>query len=115
MARRSSNGRLEEALATLIDSQASLASNQATFQANLMAQTAQSDERFARIEGELAEIKAILLRHEQMLQSLPKLSVASSLRLHRLNIPGHVERAQMAQGGVRSQLAEYRTPDRHFR
>jgi hypothetical protein len=72
MARPSSNGRLEEAVATLINSQASLVSNQASFQANLMAQTARTDERFARIEGELAEIKAILLRHEQMPQSLPE-------------------------------------------
>ena len=47
-------------------------SNQASFQANFMALTAGSDERFARIEAELAEIRAILLRHEQMLQSLPE-------------------------------------------
>lgn len=65
MARRSSNGRLEEALVTLI-------SNQASFQANFMALTARTEERFARIEAELAEIRAILLRHEQMPQSLPE-------------------------------------------
>jgi hypothetical protein len=37
-----------------------------------MALTARTDERFARIEAELAEIRAILLRHEQVLQSLPE-------------------------------------------
>jgi hypothetical protein len=79
MARRSNDGRLEEALATLINSQANLVSNQASFQANFMALTARTDERFARIEAELAEIRAILLRHgeillrhEQILQNLPE-------------------------------------------
>ena len=68
MARRSSNGRLEEALAILINNQA-----------NFIAQMARTDERFARIEerfarieSELAEIKKILLRHEQILQALPE-------------------------------------------
>jgi hypothetical protein len=65
MPRRNSNARLEEAVATLI-------SNQASFQANFMALTARTDERFARIEAELGEIRAILLRHEQILQSLPE-------------------------------------------
>ena len=32
----------------------------------------QADERFARIEEELAGIRAILLRHEQILQDLPE-------------------------------------------
>jgi hypothetical protein len=72
MARRNSDGRLDEALATLL-------TNQATFQANFMTLTARTDERFARmderfarIEAELADIRAILLRHEQILQSLPE-------------------------------------------
>jgi hypothetical protein len=79
MPRRSSNGRLDEAIASLI-------SNQAAFQTNFIALTSQlnerfarmderfarSDERFARIETELAEIRAILLRHEQILQALPE-------------------------------------------
>jgi hypothetical protein len=72
MARRSSNGRLDEAIVSLI-------SNQAAFQTNFIALTSQlnerfarSDERFARIETELAEIRAILLRHEQILQALPE-------------------------------------------
>lgn len=75
MATRNRNGRLEEALATLITSQATLASNQAQF----VGQLARMDERFARIEAELkahsaqfADLKAILVRHEHMLQALPE-------------------------------------------
>ena len=37
-----------------------------------MALTARTDERFARIEAELSDIRVILLRHEQILQSLPE-------------------------------------------
>ena len=62
---RKSGDSLETAVATLI-------SNQATFQANFMMLTARTDERFARIEAELAEIRAILLRHEAILQTLPE-------------------------------------------
>jgi hypothetical protein len=73
MAQRKRNhaSQLEEALATLINSQATLAANQASFLAHFLAQTARTDERFSRIESELTEIKAILLRHEHMLQALP--------------------------------------------
>ena len=67
-AKRPSNGRLEEALAALIN-------NQALF----IGQIARVDERFARIENELGEIKSILrehgsilLHHEQMLEALPE-------------------------------------------
>ncbi|MEK7405459.1 MAG: hypothetical protein AAB225_10155 [Acidobacteriota bacterium] len=59
--RRPSNGRLEEALAALIN-------NQALF----VGQLARMDERFARIESELGHIKNILLHHEQMLEALPQ-------------------------------------------
>ena len=61
MPTRNRDGRLEEAIAVLIN-------NQAPF----LAQLARTDERFSRIESELADIKAILLRHEHMLQSLPE-------------------------------------------
>ena len=71
MARRratpTSNGRLEEAMANLIN-------NQAVF----IGQMGRMNERFARIEAELLEIKAILLhsqilqRHEQILEGLPE-------------------------------------------
>lgn len=72
IAKRNSNGKLDEAMVNLAIAQANLAANQAAFQANFMALTARSDERFARIETELAEIRAILARHEQILQSLPE-------------------------------------------
>ena len=55
------NGRLEEALATLIN-------NQALF----VGQLARVDERFARIEAELTAIRTILLHHEQILEALPE-------------------------------------------
>jgi hypothetical protein len=72
MAEQSTNGRLEEAMAELVRVQTSLVSNRAAFQANFLALTAQLNERFARIDTEFAEIRAILLRHEQILQSLPE-------------------------------------------
>jgi hypothetical protein len=56
----------------LLQAQASLVGNQAIFQPNFTALSAQTAERFARIEAELADIRAILLRHEQILQSLPE-------------------------------------------
>ena len=68
MATRNRNGRLEDALATLINSQAILLGQLATL-------STRSDERFARIENELkalGEIKTILVRHEHMLQTLPE-------------------------------------------
>jgi len=66
MARRTTNGnRLEESMATLINTQAS-------FQANFLAMKARIDARFARIEDEFGELRAILVRHEAILQALPK-------------------------------------------
>ena len=65
---KNSSERLEEAMATLINTQAS-------FQANNLALQERMDARFARIEAELAElpqIKAILVRHEAMLEALPE-------------------------------------------
>jgi hypothetical protein len=61
-AKQGSNGhRLEEALATLLN-------NQALF----VGQLGRVDERFAHIESELGEIKAILMHHQGMLQALPE-------------------------------------------
>ncbi len=65
MVRKAANGQLEEAMAVLIN-------NQSNLLAQIAQLTARSDERFYRIESELAEIKAILLRHEHMLQALPE-------------------------------------------
>ena len=52
---------LEQALAVLIQ-------NQAAFVGNLN----ETNQRFARIENDLAQIKTILLRHEQTLNQLPE-------------------------------------------
>ncbi len=66
------NNHLEEAVALLIQNQASFVSNQASFLSQMMELNRISSERFARIEDELANIRAILLRHEQILQGLPE-------------------------------------------
>ena len=68
MPARTQDGKLAEALTHLIHTQA-------TMLGQLTALAARSDERFARIENELkalGEIKAILVRHEHMLQALPE-------------------------------------------
>src|SRR5438105_2140213 len=65
------NGRLEDALATLIQNQATLVQNQASFVARMSeidARVAEMDrinsERFARIE-------ALLIEHSRILKALP--------------------------------------------
>jgi hypothetical protein len=60
------NNHLEEAVALLIQ-------NQASFLSQMMEMNRLSSERFARIEQELANIRAILQRHEQILQGLPEI------------------------------------------
>lgn len=80
--RRTGNGRLEEALAALIQNQAAFLSHLSRMDerfaraderfAKMDERFAKIDECFARIESELEAIKAILLRHEQMLQELPE-------------------------------------------
>lgn len=59
------NNHLEEALALLIQ-------NQASFLSQMVEMNRISTQRFARIEEELAGIRTILLRHEQILQGLPE-------------------------------------------
>ena len=61
-------GNLEQAMALLVQSEASLVQNQASF----LLQLTQTHQRMARIEQDLDQIKAILLRHEQMLNDLPE-------------------------------------------
>ena len=68
MAQRNKNGRLEEAIALLINSQATLANNQAAF----LSATRETQEDMALIRRKLEQIEAILLRHEHMLQALPE-------------------------------------------
>jgi hypothetical protein len=70
-AKSAGKGRLEEALATLIQNQATLVQNQAAFVARIAeidARVAEMDrvnsERFARIE-------ALLLEHSRILKALP--------------------------------------------
>lgn len=55
------NHSLEQALAILIQ-------NQATFVSNLN----ETNQRFARIERDLEQIKGYLIRHEQLLAGLPE-------------------------------------------
>ena len=72
MVRKAANGQLEEAMAVLINNQSSFLTQMTHSNAQIAQLNARSEERFFRIESELAEIKAILLRHEQMLQALPE-------------------------------------------
>jgi len=72
MAAKTTKNGLEQAMIMLIH-------NQAQFVSQMMALNARIDERFERIENELAEIRKILLqhsdilaRHEQILQALPE-------------------------------------------
>ena len=67
--RKARNGnRLEEALAALINNQALFVSQMA----RMDERSGKADERFARIESELTEIKSILLHHQQTLEALPE-------------------------------------------
>jgi hypothetical protein len=77
-AKSTGNGRLEEALANLIQSQATLVQNQAAF----VARIAETDARIAEINAQIAEmerinaerfarIEALLLEHNRILQALP--------------------------------------------
>ncbi len=62
------NSQLAEAIALLIN-------NQAQFllaMSRMDERFSRMDERFSHVESELADIKAILIRHEQMLQALPE-------------------------------------------
>ena len=62
------NETLQAALAQLVQGQAALVQNQLASAAQHTAMVAQ----FARIEREFEEIKAVLLRHERILQDLPE-------------------------------------------
>ena len=80
-ARNQRNGRLEEAMATLLQKQSNLVQNQALFLAQVAEMNHWFDERFARIDDRFARIderlarmderfaqlEAILLQHSQIL------------------------------------------------
>jgi hypothetical protein len=67
-----SQANLLTAQAGLANVQATIEANQAAFQGNLIALERATAERFAHVEVELAEIRAILVRHEQILHDLPE-------------------------------------------
>jgi len=62
------NGRLEEAMATLLQNQASLVQNHISF----LAWRSEIEQRFARIEAILLEHSRILGEHTRILQALPE-------------------------------------------
>jgi DNA repair ATPase RecN len=87
-ARNRTNGRLEEALATLLQNQATLVQNQAAFVAQLRERDremiemqrrfariderfAQVDQRFAQIDQRLANIESVLREYNRILERLP--------------------------------------------
>ena len=62
------NGRLEQAMALLIQNQAAFVLHQQAF----LSQMTQAFERMRNMERRLDAIEATLLRHEQMLIGLPE-------------------------------------------
>ncbi len=70
----SKNGhvRLEEALATLIQTQAAFVSQLAESERHHLEFESQTAQRFARIEGQMAEIIRVLTAHNQLLERLPE-------------------------------------------
>ena len=84
---RSRNGRerLEEAVITLINNQATFTATQAAYQANMVALQAEIRDLERSTNDKFAQIVAILARHEQILQALPetirqKIGFADKLR-----------------------------------
>jgi hypothetical protein len=69
--RNAGNGRLEEAMAMLIQNQAAFLARASDMDARLAETNRISAERFARIEERLNHIEAILLEHNRILQALP--------------------------------------------
>jgi hypothetical protein len=70
-ARENRNGRLEDALATVLQTQASMQQTMATFLTQMAELNAESDRRFARIEAILLDHTRILQEHSRILQALP--------------------------------------------
>ena len=69
--RGAGNGRLEEALATLILNQAAFLARMAEIDARVAEMDRINSERFARIEERFARIEALLIEHNRILQALP--------------------------------------------
>lgn len=66
----SRNGRLEEAIALLVQTQAAFVQNQAAFQAQLSATERENAKLFARIDGRFNRIETILMEHGRVLEEL---------------------------------------------
>jgi hypothetical protein len=66
------NGRLEEALAILIQNQASFLARMSEMDARLAETSRINGERFARIEERFVRIEALLLEHSRILKALPE-------------------------------------------
>ncbi|MCI0376716.1 MAG: hypothetical protein L0215_03845 [Gemmataceae bacterium] len=69
-AKSGGNGRLEEALATLIQNQAAFVARMAEIDQRVADMDRVNSERFARIEGLLVEHNRILTEHTHILQAL---------------------------------------------
>jgi hypothetical protein len=67
------DGRLEEALATLIQNQASFLARMSEIDARVAEMNRINTERFARIEALLIEHSRILQEHSRILQALPEM------------------------------------------
>jgi oligoendopeptidase F len=67
-ARSAGNGRLEEALQTLIQTQTAFVANAQETDVRIAEMERRIDERFARIDDRFARIEAILLEHSRILQ-----------------------------------------------
>jgi hypothetical protein len=70
-ARENRNGQLEDALATVLQTRASMRQTLATFLAQMAELKAESDRRFARIEAILLDHTRFLQEHSRILQALP--------------------------------------------
>ena len=66
------HGRLEEAMATLIQNQAAFVAQMSEAERFHMKLERETSERFARIEGQMAEIIRVLNEHGRILERLPE-------------------------------------------
>jgi hypothetical protein len=94
-ARQSRNGRLEDALATVLQTQATMQQNVSALQQTLTAFLTQmaelkadSDRRFARIESILLDHTRILQEHGRILAALPE-AIREKIGFKTANQPGH--------------------------
>jgi hypothetical protein len=70
-AKNAGNGRLEEALAVLIQNQAAFVARISEIDARVAEMDRINAERFARIEDRFARIEGLLLEHSRILKALP--------------------------------------------